>query len=173
VKHALEDWPGIEGRRSAWWYKMQLFNPSHGIEQLLYFDLDVVITGNLDWIFQLDPAYFWTIRDFRKLWRPTWQGINSSVMYWNVAAHAVLWNKFVQNGVNTVARMHAGDQDFLTANIPAKSLRFFDDATVNQSGGGCDAHNNAVVNQSGGECFAHDNATINQSSGDCWIYRFG
>jgi hypothetical protein len=130
VKHALEDWPGMDGRRRAWWYKMQLFNPAHGIEQLLYFDLDVVITGNLDWISQLDPAYFWTIRDFRKLWRPTWQGINSSAMYWNVPAHAGLWNKFVQNGVNTVARMHAGDQDFLTANISAKSLRFFDDDIV-------------------------------------------
>ena len=28
VKHILEDW-GISGPKRSWWYKMQLFNPTH------------------------------------------------------------------------------------------------------------------------------------------------
>lgn len=130
VRHDLEEWPAMQGRRRAWWYKMQMFNPAHEIEHLLYFDLDVVITGNIDWITHLSSEHFWTIRDFRKIWRPSWQGINSSVMSWRVPAFADLWQKFIQTDVDTVARQHAGDQDFLTANIDARRLRFFDDNTV-------------------------------------------
>ena len=130
VRHDLVDWPGIHGRRRAWWYKMQMFDPVHELNQVLYLDLDVIITGNIDWITHLDPGYFWSIRDFRKLWRPNWQGINSSVMYWNTSAFAKIWKRFSKNNVDLVARQHAGDQDFLTANIDAHNLRFFDDAAV-------------------------------------------
>ena len=29
IKHVLDEWPGLSGRRRSWWYKMQLFNPAH------------------------------------------------------------------------------------------------------------------------------------------------
>jgi hypothetical protein len=72
IKHALKDWPGVSGRKKGWWYKMQMFDPDHIAGTVLYFDLDVVITGDLDWVRELDTRYFWTIRDFKKLWRPAW-----------------------------------------------------------------------------------------------------
>jgi hypothetical protein len=165
VKHSLVDWPGIHGRRRAWWYKMQMFDPAHNIGQVLYFDLDVVITGNIDWITQLDPAYFWTIRDFRKIWRPSWQGINSSVMFWNVDLYAGLWHKFVQNDLNTVTTMHAGDQDFLTDNIPAGSLRFFGDNTVKSwrweiFDGGIDPHTRKYLQPGAGTIMTRDTQIV-------------
>ena len=83
VRHDLTEWPGVSGRKRSWWYKMQLFNPAHFSGQLLYFDLDTVIVSNIDWIINLSPVFFWTIKDFRSLWRPDLQSMNSSVMYWN------------------------------------------------------------------------------------------
>ena len=77
IKHVLTEWPGIRGSKKSWWYKMQLFNSEHHEGQLLYLDLDTVIVNNLDWITQLGSAYFWAIHDFKTLWRPTFQGINS------------------------------------------------------------------------------------------------
>ena len=81
VRHNLVEWTGISGRKRSWWYKMQMFNPVHYQGQMLYFDLDTVIVDNIDWILELSPFYFWTIRDFRVLWKPDVQNMNSSVMY--------------------------------------------------------------------------------------------
>lgn len=126
IKHELEAWPGIDGPKRAWWYKMQMFNPQHFSGQLLYFDLDVVIVKNLDWILDLDPSYFWGIRDFRYLWRQNWQGINSSMMYWNTDLFSNIWKNFTATPILDVTRRFPGDQDFLTASIPQEKLQFFD-----------------------------------------------
>lgn len=126
TKHILTDWPGVTGRKRSWWYKMQMFNPEHFQGQLLYFDLDVVITGSLDWIFQMDPAYFWGIRDFRWLWRNRWTGINSSMMWWDTVRWAKIWHDFNGRSLATVMRQFAGDQDFLSNSIPTADLRYFD-----------------------------------------------
>ena len=94
IRHDLTEWPGVSGRKRSWWYKMQLFNSDHFQGQLLYFDLDTVIVNNLDWIVNLSPAFFWTIRDFRSLWRIDCQNINSSVMYWNTQDWKSIWTQF-------------------------------------------------------------------------------
>ena len=52
IKHVLQEWPGVSGPRKSWWYKMQLFNSDLFKGSLLYFDLDVVITGSIDWMLQ-------------------------------------------------------------------------------------------------------------------------
>jgi hypothetical protein len=76
VKHILEDW-GISGPKRSWWYKMQLFNPAHFTGNLLYFDLDVVIANQLNWVRELSTDYLWTIRDFRYLQRRDTVTMNS------------------------------------------------------------------------------------------------
>lgn len=126
IKHAIDEWPGCSGPRRAWWYKIQLFNQRHFSGKLLYFDLDVVITGNLDWILQLDPKYFWCIRDFRYLWKQGWQGINSSVMYWDTEKFQRIWKSFVSQDLAEVMKRYPGDQDFLTSAINEHERRFFD-----------------------------------------------
>jgi hypothetical protein len=130
IKHSLTDWPGVHGARKAWWYKLQMFDPDNFAGQLLYFDLDVVISGNLDWITHLPPSYFWTIRDFKYLQRPTWQGINSSVMYWNTLKHSNVWNSFQKANLADTMIKYKGDQDFITAIINKRDLRFFDEQAV-------------------------------------------
>lgn len=129
IKHALEDFGSVTPRR-AWWYKMQLFNTQHHSGPLLYFDLDTVIVNNIDWIVDLPLQYFWTIKDFKQLWRPTHHGINSSIMWWNTETFANVWTSFTKQNFNEVMRQYPGDQDYLTANIADADRRFFDQERI-------------------------------------------
>jgi len=123
-KISLEHWSGIAGRRSAWWYKMQIFDPRHNLGQVLYLDLDVVIVRNLAWLLELDPQYFWTIRDFRYLWNPSWSNMNSSLMYFNHKMFGFLHESFNQQGLDAIKSRYRGDQDFLQSAVPSNQKRF-------------------------------------------------
>jgi hypothetical protein len=126
IKHSLTPWPGIHGRRRAWWYKMQMFDPAHVPGRLIYFDLDTVIVSNLDWMLQLDLDYFWTIHDYKRLWRPTWQGMNSSVMLWHTQKQSQIWRQFASADLDTVVSTYRGDQDYLEVCIDPTVKRYFD-----------------------------------------------
>lgn len=126
IKHELVEWPGIAGPKRSWWYKMQLFNPALFAGQLLYFDLDVVITGNLDWTINLSKKNFWAIHDFRRLRKPTCRTINSSVMYFDTLQHGYVWDKFQQHSLNLIMSRYKGDQDFITESVDPRHLRYFD-----------------------------------------------
>ena len=126
IKHVLEEWPGMAGPKKSWWHKLELFNPAHHRGPLLYLDLDTVIVNNLDWVFDCDPRYFWAIRDFRYLFKPMSQGINSSVMWWNTGEYEWVWNAFQLNKSKIMQGAYHGDQDFITEVIDHRKRRFFD-----------------------------------------------
>jgi len=126
VKHILEDW-GISGPKRSWWYKMQLFNPAHFGGNLLYFDLDVVIANQLNWVRELNTDYLWTIRDFRYLQRRDAVTMNSSMMWFNVNRFAWLWDKFSQADFKATIKSYPGDQDYLGAVLDVNQRRFADD----------------------------------------------
>lgn len=125
IKHELKDWR-IGGPRKSWWYKMQIFNPKHHNGPLLYFDLDVVITRNIDWIWQAPLHHFWTIKDFKYLWKPTHQGLNSSLMWFDVAKYSWIWEQFRFEDLNRNMVRFRGDQDYLTDVLSNDPPRFFD-----------------------------------------------
>jgi hypothetical protein len=127
IKHTLTDWPGIAGPRRSWWYKLQLFNPEHYSGNLLYLDLDMVLVRSIDWIRNLDPSQFWAIRDFKYLQRPHVTTINSSMMWFNVAAYSHVWQQFVTGDVEKISRRYPGDQDYLAQVIDRRQQRFFED----------------------------------------------
>jgi hypothetical protein len=129
IKHALTEWSIVQPRR-AWWYKMQLFNTEHHAGPLLYFDLDTVIVGNIDWIWQQPTAYFWVARDFKYLWRPNYTGLNSSIMWWNTQQYRQVWDTFVQQDLTTVMQKYHGDQDYISAVISQKQRRLLDQSRV-------------------------------------------
>lgn len=130
VKHVLTEWSGISGHKKSWWYKMQMFNARHFQGRLLYLDLDTVIIQNIDWMWQTDANHFWTIKDFRYLWRPQWNGLNSSVMLWDTKKYHWIWDKFSGENIDTVVKQYHGDQDYLTAVLNNKEIRFFDVNTI-------------------------------------------
>lgn len=129
IKHELDDW-GISGPKRAWWYKMQLFNTVHHAGPLLYMDLDVVITGNIDWIWQGNTHYFWAVKDFKYLWRPTHVGINSSVMWWDTQRFQYVWHTFCKNDRRTMFLKYHGDQDFITNTVDQQAQRLLNQEQV-------------------------------------------
>ena len=124
IKHELIDW-AISGPKQSWWYKVQLFNSEHYRGPLLYFDLDVVIAKNIDWIWQQKLRYFWAVKDFKHLWRPMYQSINSSIMWWDTAQFDWVWRSFLDlNLAQTLKRFH-GDQDYINSVITEQQRRYF------------------------------------------------
>ena len=129
IKHVLTEW-NITRPKRGWWYKMQLFNPDHHCGPLLYFDLDTVIVDNIDWIWQQPTTYFWAIRDFKHLWRPTHTGINSSIMWWNTQHYRTVWDTFIQQDLTTMMQKYQGDQDYISSMIPQNQRRFFNETYI-------------------------------------------
>jgi len=124
-KHVLQEWPGQWGARKSWWYKLQLFNSDYYQGPLLYFDLDTVIVGNLDWITELPTRFLWAPKDYRYLWRPSHQGINSSVMWWDTTRYDWLYRDFDTRNLAQIMRHYNGDQDYISATVPANNIRHF------------------------------------------------
>ena len=126
IKHSLLNW-GFSGPKTSWWYKMQLFNTEYHKGPLLYFDLDTVIVDNLDWIPQLPLGnYFWSVRDFKYLWRSANYSVNSSVMWWDTQQFGQVWRNFKIQNIDQVRIKYRGDQDYIFDNIPRSTCRFFD-----------------------------------------------
>jgi hypothetical protein len=125
IKHELADLD-IKNPARSWWYKMQLFDPSKHAGPILYFDLDVIIVGNIDWIWNKPCSFFWALRDFKYLWKPTHTGINSSVMWWDTRYHEAVWTKFQHENFSLTQKKYHGDQDFISAVINLNQRRFLD-----------------------------------------------
>lgn len=90
-------WPG-------WWSKMELFR--RDIEgDLLYFDLDTVILGDLTRLASVNQLTL--LRDF---YRP--KGLGSGMMYLPAKERAEAWQAWIANPAQHM-RMRGGDQRFL------------------------------------------------------------
>jgi hypothetical protein len=124
IKHSLQDW-GFGGPKKSWWYKLQLFNTEHHCGPMLYFDLDVIIANNIDWIWQLNQRHFWSIKDFKYLWKPNFTGSNTSIMWWDTTKYDYIWQTVVNQDINFFVHKYRGDQDFISDAIPITQRRFF------------------------------------------------
>ena len=98
-------------REQSWWYKIQMFNSRYHAGPLLYFDLDTVIEDCIDWIVDLPTNVLWAPKDFKYLWRPSHNGINSSVLWFDTMAFYDVYRQFAMQDVKTVSRRYPGDQD--------------------------------------------------------------
>ena len=66
----------LPGHLQGWWCKPYMFSkdlPLKGI--VLYMDLDVVISDNIDKLFTYQPGHWCTLRDFTRAMRPKWNNI--------------------------------------------------------------------------------------------------
>jgi len=124
IKHCLENWENMTGPRKSWWHKLQLFNPEHFAGDLLYFDLDVVIVNDIQWIVSGSTDCFWGLRDFRYLQRAATNTINSSVMWFNVERFRALWQRLQTENIQEIARRMPGDQDYITRCLDINQVRF-------------------------------------------------
>ncbi len=96
----------------GWWNKMQLFHPEVELPgTTLYFDLDVVITSNIDCFFDYEPGHhFVGMNDFNPI-TGLW---NSSIMRFkqsDVSNH--MWAKFIKDRGEWLKRF-PGDQNLIS-----------------------------------------------------------
>ena len=109
---------GLKG----WWCKPYMYSadlPLKGV--VLYMDLDVVISNNIDKLFTWEPKKWCTIRDFTRIMRPQWQKYNSSVVRFNAGELDFVWKDFINDATKIQSKFH-GDQDHLyevTRSYPA------------------------------------------------------
>lgn len=95
----IENWPG-------WWSKLELFRPDIDGD-LLYFDLDTIITGDLS-----DMAAINRLAIMRDVYRP--DGLQSSVMYIPQDEKKQVWERFTAAPDHFMAQYASGgDQAFL------------------------------------------------------------
>jgi len=98
---------------SGWWCKPYMFSNELSLKgTVLYMDLDVVISNNIDKLFTWEPNHWCTIRDFTRKMRPTWQKYNSSVVRFHTSNMDYLWQQFKTNQKMMQSKFH-GDQDWL------------------------------------------------------------
>jgi hypothetical protein len=129
IKHELTEWSSTRPVR-GWWYKMQLFNTAHHSGPLLYFDLDTVIVDNIDWICNLPLRYFWGVQDFKYLWKPNYQSINSSIMWWDTQNFSYVWTDFEKQHLEHITKKYRGDQDYIAQVVDHTHMRFLDSERI-------------------------------------------
>ena len=122
VKHNLQEWSGIRGPKKSWWYKIQLFDPTQCDFPILYFDLDTVIVGNIDWIWRKNIDFFHAAQDFKYLFRSRRTTINSSVMWFDPRKWSHVYNDFDPRWVSDGVCRYHGDQDYIHQAINPERL---------------------------------------------------
>lgn len=98
---------------SGWWCKPYMYSKDLPIKgDILYMDLDVVISGNLNKLFEYSQGDWCVIRDFTRAMQPSWQKYNSSVIRFKTGQLDHVWKDFIKNP-SAVIGSHFGDQDWL------------------------------------------------------------
>lgn len=91
----------------GWWQKLMIFPP---FERTVYLDLDVVITGNLDFLFEYEGPFC--------IWGDPWSGHwNSSVMSIAPGFGGAIRERFLADPLAAMRRFHS-DQDVIYDVIP-------------------------------------------------------
>ena len=95
---------GLKG----WWYKLYLFKEDfYGLEgQVLFLDLDVVITGSLDLLINHSPDKLCISADEKP------GDYNSSIMCFKLGSMPYVWESFWAQREEVVQQLH-GDQDWI------------------------------------------------------------
>lgn len=98
---------------SGWWCKPYMYSADLPIKgTILYMDLDVVISGNIDKLLTYQPHHWCTIRDFTRVMRSNWSKYNSSIVRFKTGQLGFLWEKFKRER-NIIMKKYHGDQDYL------------------------------------------------------------
>ena len=106
---------------TGWWYKLWLFSDempfNHG-DKLMFFDLDTIITGNIDDILSYDcPKDLVGLRNF---YRP--QRFASGLLMWKHGTQTHIWNEFFKDPVTAQRCSPDGDQEWTEQNAKSWTL---------------------------------------------------
>jgi len=97
----------------GWWNKPYMFSKDLPIKgTILYLDLDVVISSNVDKLLTWQPNHWCIVKDYTRAMRPGYKKYNSSVVRFRAGYLAHFWEDFAKDQKNIQRRWH-GDQDWL------------------------------------------------------------
>ena len=112
--------PGQEG----WWNKMQLFDPRHMLGyRVVYFDLDTIITGNIDWLLQYQGS-FMGIEDVGAVnaHQPYLKNkLQSGVLAFDARANDHIWTSFMMQS-DIIYEKYRGDGEYLNDTVTRRDL---------------------------------------------------
>ena len=112
----IEPIPLISGV-TGWWYKPMFFDPNLVLRgTILFFDLDVVVFRNIDYLFTFEPTKFCIIRDFNRHVIKNYNKFNSSIFRLTTGMHNTVYTDFIKNPKQPIMRYH-GDQDWIRATV--------------------------------------------------------
>ena len=100
---------------TGWWCKPYMYSadlPLAFDSTILYMDLDVVISGNLNKLFEYETNNWCVIRDFTRAMQPKWEKYNSSVVRFKLGELRHVWEDFIKDP-KKIIQSHFGDQDWL------------------------------------------------------------
>jgi hypothetical protein len=101
-----------QGYAKKWWHKVHMFDPTLALQgRILYLDLDVVISSNIDKLVTYEPTAFVGILDFNRKFHASWKYLNSSAMAWHHGSQSGIFSKFVADPRE--AQRLQGDQDWI------------------------------------------------------------
>lgn len=115
--HNLPDIP-----LTGWWFKIWLFSDEIGIDPgntIMFFDLDTLVTGNIDHILQFDPAD--KMVALQNWYRPA--RLNSSLLMWTHGCHTHIWDRFQKDPQTAINSTTDGDQEWTERHV-VNPLRF-------------------------------------------------
>ena len=96
---------------TGWWYKLWLFSdemPFEPGERIMFFDLDTIVTGNIDDILEYDcPADLIGLRNF---YNP--ERFASGLLMWRHGTQTHIWREFVAEPRKAQAQSPDGDQQW-------------------------------------------------------------
>jgi hypothetical protein len=143
-----ESVPGIdcvklETALTGWWTKLELFKPGRFVGDVLYLDLDVVVTQSIDEIVssaRADQHKLWMRDDFSYSLRNPRRDLdidtrrllggpgvcNSSVMAWHSDNMRAIWDEFDP----AVMKVLHGDQNYISRLLWPDRIGFLPDALV-------------------------------------------
>tara|TARA_B100001057_G_scaffold494387_1_gene590869 strand:- start:111 stop:851 length:741 start_codon:yes stop_codon:yes gene_type:complete len=113
----LPDWWDLSGPRQKWWYKCAIFAGLRYVDwiddDVLYLDLDTILTGDIAKFWDYKPGKFCILQDFNRAFIAEYPVSNSSVMRFNPQDNTEIFEYFDQN-LKDIVRRFRGDQDYLT-----------------------------------------------------------
>lgn len=110
---------------TGWWNKMYLFSNDLNItDRILYFDLDTVITGNIDEFMEFD-GNFAILQDLYRVENNKEDtSFGSAIMSWKGGQQNSIWETFASNMAANSA-VGGGDQRYLMANMNIEHITFW------------------------------------------------
>jgi hypothetical protein len=98
---------------SGWWCKPYMFSADLPIKgTILYMDLDVVLSSNIDKLITYQNMHWCIVRDFTRAMRPNWPKYNSSIVRFKTGQLHFVWDEYIKDP-EAVQKRHFGDQDYL------------------------------------------------------------